>query len=440
MQRDTIFISHATPQDNYCATWLASKLKLLGYKVWLDLDDLSAGDSFNTVIKPIIKTQADVFLALTTTNYVDKSNNQDTGVSRELNCASTVNTKEIGHNFIIPVRFDAIDFNDFPYHYMGWNGIDFNNNWQQGLIDISEELEKLNIIKASNKDDINTIWFKAIKAQNKPIEKAEMYFSNWFEFQLPEIIYIYTPLDFTKENLYSFPYPLTLEANRIITFASKETLDKYFKFKKFKSLSITDFTKNDDLYIDEELTLKEPKKKLIRLLNNSFQNHLRKKGLICWVRGKKSKVKVFYFKNTDKGKQISLKRYNKPRGRRTLTGITNEEIDGIKQLVNWSFFISSNADLEPSPHFKISYGLVFSDNNYKRFEKAIHHRLRRSIPSDWYNRKWFETLLAAMLKISNSLDSEYIEISIDEKNTLNVNNEPFNWQSNMGYIEPDNVE
>ncbi|MBN2571608.1 MAG: toll/interleukin-1 receptor domain-containing protein [Ignavibacteriales bacterium] len=440
MQRDIIFISHANPEDDYYAAWLASKLKILGYKVWLDLDDLSAGDSFNTVIKPVIKNQAEIFIALTTKNYTKKTDDQNSGVSRELNCAATINTSELGHNFIIPVRFDNIAYNDFPYHYLGWNGIDFNCNWQQGLIDITNELEKINIKKIKSEDDINNIWFKAIKAQNKPFVKSERYYSNWFGFVLPKNIYVLNPFFIEKETINRIPYPLTLEANHIISFTTKETIEKYIRIKDSRQYATQEFLINEDLLIDTEFTLKEPKKKLIRLLNNSFHLHLRKKGLICWFRGKKSKVKVFYFKNNEQNKQVSLKRYCKPKGRRSLTGQTTEEINGKKQIVNWSFSIIPSADIDPNPHFKISYGIVFCDENYRRFEKTIHHKLRRSVPSDWFNRKWFETLLAAMLKVSNSLESEYIEIEIDENKYLKINNEPFNGISNYGYIEPDNVE
>jgi len=34
--RDTIFISHATPADNDFSIWIASRLEMLGYKVWID--------------------------------------------------------------------------------------------------------------------------------------------------------------------------------------------------------------------------------------------------------------------------------------------------------------------------------------------------------------------------------------------------------------------
>ena len=168
--------------------------------------------------------------------------------------------------------------------------------------------------------------------------------------------------------------------------------------------------------------------------------HLRKKGLICWVRGKKRKTKVFYFRNSDHNKSVNLKRFNKPRGKRMLTGHTTEEIEGKKQSVNWSFSLIPSADLEPFPHFKMAYGIVFTDESYKRFEKTAHHKLRRSVPSEWYNRKWFETLQAAMLFISNSIESKFVEIEIDENNALIISNESFSGLSNFGYNEPDNVE
>lgn len=36
--RDTLFISHATPEDNEFAIWIGSRLEMLGYKVWIDTD------------------------------------------------------------------------------------------------------------------------------------------------------------------------------------------------------------------------------------------------------------------------------------------------------------------------------------------------------------------------------------------------------------------
>jgi len=439
--RDTIFISHSTPEDNYSASWLAAKLKFLGYKVWVDVEDLSAGDSFNTVIKPIIKDQAKVFVPITTKKYSEKSNNQNSGVSRELNCAATVDTKQLGHNFFFPVRFDDIPYNDFPYHFTGWNGINFEGNWQQGLIDLVKELDKINFPKQDVIDNPINIWFNAIKVQNKAHEKVEKYFSNWFGMELPTKIYVHEPKTLSKGLLPIIPYPLILEANRIICFACKETIQNYVALNSSFDFDTTDLSVSSDLIVDNNFTLKEPRKKLIRLLNNSLQHHFSAKGLICWVRGKRTKKKTYYFKSNDENKKsIPLKRFNKPKGRRDLVGLTNETINAEKKKVHWAMSLMCQADLEPVPHYKIFYGLVFSDEKFKRFDKDVQHQLRRSVPSGWYNRKWFETLLAAMLKVSPSYDSEHISIAIDDEKFLRVNNEPFNGVSQIGYIEPDDIE
>lgn len=439
MSDKLIFISHATPEDNYCATWLSSKLKLLGYNVWIDLDDLSTGDSFNTVIKPIIKEKTEIFIPITTRTYTYKSQNQNSGVARELNCASTINIKELGHNFILPVRFDDTPFDDFPYTYTGWRTIDFYNNWQQGLIELIEELEDLQINKIELKDDVTTLWFKAIRAQNKPIKRKEQYFSNWFDIKLPDNIFIHQPKNFSLLEINTIPYPLITEAKYIISFTTRQTTEKYTLIENTYELPIATFTQDGDFSLSNGFTLKEPKKKLIKLLNNAFYLHLTKQGLICWKRGK-NKNKVFYFRNQKNNANIPLKRYNKTRSRRSLCGQVNETIDGKNKIVNWSFSISPYASLFPSSHYELSYGLVFTDQYFIRFDKKLQHKLRRSIPREWYNRKWFDTLLAAMLRISPTFESKYIEIELDENKSLSVNNQPLAGDLSYGYIEPSDVE
>ena len=43
-QPETIFVTHATPQDNEFALWLTSKLAIAGYHVWVDRRRLLGGD------------------------------------------------------------------------------------------------------------------------------------------------------------------------------------------------------------------------------------------------------------------------------------------------------------------------------------------------------------------------------------------------------------
>ncbi|MBS1779715.1 MAG: toll/interleukin-1 receptor domain-containing protein [Bacteroidetes bacterium] len=427
-----IFISHSTPQDNYFAAWLASKLKMLGYDVWLDLNDISAGDSFNTVIKPVIQ-KADVFLPLTTISYAEKANNQNSGVSRELNCAATIDTNKLGHNFFIPLKVDEVNYNDFPYHYTGWNAIDFSNNWQAGLIDVVAQFDKFKINKSGVTNPIS-LWYEASKITNKVIDRSEQYYTNWVEISLPQKIYIHEPQLFIKEELYQCPYPYILEANRVITFADKKSIEASTLVSNTWEYAIEDFYSLDDIVVTPHFTLHEPKKKLIKLLNRGMQVHMSNCGLVCWK--KNSNEKVFYFKHTEDSKRVSLKRYNKSRTTRGLTGVVTDEIEGQIININWAFSMFASADIYPVPHYKMFYSIVTSDDNLKRFETDLQLKFRRSVPSGWYNRKWFETLLAALLKLSPTIDSTEMKMQIGIDNFMLVDNMPLNGSCLKGYVEP----
>ena len=62
MNKDTIFISHATPEDNDFTIWLASRLELLGYEVWLDKNALLGGEKLWETIDNTIRNKSIKFL------------------------------------------------------------------------------------------------------------------------------------------------------------------------------------------------------------------------------------------------------------------------------------------------------------------------------------------------------------------------------------------
>ena len=143
-KRTVLFISHAFPEDNYFAAWLSSKLNLLGYETWLDLDDISAGDSFYTEIEPVIRQKAVRFIAVSSKAYVLKARTIQTGVNRELDTARTVKAVD---KFILPVRCDEVSYDDFPMHYSSLDAIDFHGNWERGLLELVQQLEEQSIPK-----------------------------------------------------------------------------------------------------------------------------------------------------------------------------------------------------------------------------------------------------------------------------------------------------
>jgi TIR domain len=78
--KQTIFISHANPEDNEFARWLGAKLTLAGYAVWYDLDRLRGGDVFWDKVEHAIREEAVRFIAV-----ISRASHNKDGVRKERN-------------------------------------------------------------------------------------------------------------------------------------------------------------------------------------------------------------------------------------------------------------------------------------------------------------------------------------------------------------------
>ena len=87
MTRDTIFISHATPDDNDFVRWLGNRLAGHGYRVWADLFELKGGTPFWTTIEDAIRTRAIKVVFVVSHKSVDPNRS---GVRNELSVADTI--------------------------------------------------------------------------------------------------------------------------------------------------------------------------------------------------------------------------------------------------------------------------------------------------------------------------------------------------------------
>lgn len=134
--KETIFISHAPPEDNAFTRWLGAKLELAGYKVWHDLARLKGGDY------AAIRNEPFRFLAVVSTVSVTKP-----GVKDELAGAATIERSLPG--FVIPLRIDHYDFGLFPSTIRRKNALDFANGWHKGLAALLDTLEDAGAPKVS---------------------------------------------------------------------------------------------------------------------------------------------------------------------------------------------------------------------------------------------------------------------------------------------------
>jgi hypothetical protein len=106
--RDTVFVTHAAPEDNEFALWLSSKLALAGYRVWVDRRRLRGGDDFWDEIDRVLRNNA-VKQIVVFTQYITKP-----GVKKELAIDEIMRNRLGDEKFMIPVRADDISFGDAP--------------------------------------------------------------------------------------------------------------------------------------------------------------------------------------------------------------------------------------------------------------------------------------------------------------------------------------
>src|SRR5258706_8103517 len=115
---DTVFITHAAPQDNEFALWLSSKLAMAGYRVWVDRRRLRGGedswDEIDRVLRHETVKQIVVF-----TRHVGKA-----GVKKELAIGEVMKTKLSDPKFMIGIRNDATAFTDAPPELLRGNILD----------------------------------------------------------------------------------------------------------------------------------------------------------------------------------------------------------------------------------------------------------------------------------------------------------------------------
>lgn len=421
MKRDKIFISHCTPSDNYFTTWLASKLKLLGYDVWVELDELKLGDPFWPEIEDAIRNKSVKFLMVISKAYLDRVKTSSSGIFKELSCADSI--KDLG-NFKSPLRIDDVSFDDFPVQIMGLNALDFYGNWQEGLEKLLDSFIKEKITPDPSKsEDFLNFWLNAFKIKDIVNNKSEKVFTNWFPFTLPDKLYIHKPIVQSKLDLIDILFPYITYNDRHVSFFSKNDYPASIQCSSSIELNIEEIIEEKAVLVDDFLTLLEPRRKIIELLNKAFREFLIQKGLTKY---EQANAEVFYFKSTPENRRrVSLKLANK----------TNVSITGKKGRNVWSYGISHFAALHPFPNFKIASHIIFEGFDLIALNQEEQKTLRKSFAFDWYNKDWLDTMLGMMIKIAGEHENQLL-IPINSSSYLQVETLPYSMETDFGYFEP----
>ena len=422
INKKLIFISHAQPEDDYLAIWLASKLRLLGYDVWVDKDNLKKGDAFWNEIELKMKNESLRFIPLVSQAYIDKSLNKNTGVFLEVSLSKVISKKI--QNYVLPLKVDGCSFDDFPISILPLDTIDFSINWGKGLKEIIEEFELQGIPNSNVTNNVLNQWFKYLKIQGEVLNRSDFYGSNWLPSSLPKTIFIYRFLGDYKKNLKEIPFAHKQDKDYILGFFDNQGLNLQTEYKEI--ISLADFLSYENYRLESGETIIDTKFHFTQLMNNSLDKFFYlHENIKCWNR--KGKEKIYYTKKPPKESGAYPFKIGDRKGWRTLKG--------KKGNVFWNYSLSFNFQLYPFPHFVANPHILISDE--KGF-KDDDIKSRRSIPKGWFNRHWYDRIFAFMNYVNGGSDSRYLTIE-SGKEEFEIDLRTSLFKSDKGYAEPETL-
>lgn len=420
--RDVLFVSHANPEDNDFARWLALKLVSLGYHAWSDVTRLLGGEDFWRDIEQAIRQHTVKVLYV-----LSRSSNQKEGTLRELKVAHDVRKKESFSDFIIPLHIDDLPFSDFNIQLASLNAIDFSRGWAPGLKQLIAKLEKDQVPKnpAFGPDAVRQWWANAFNVEQGTATGPEVHTSNWFRIELPPTVYKHTLIGLMADKEPEFPFPATFR-NAIVTFAPAAVVEHHAGGLKVQA---TVPIKTSDYLNDADFKVQREQRDIVAgFINQAWQLAVSKRLQAYKMSGGRI---AFYF-DTESLPEAEVK----------FTGVTGKAsrraLMGYKTTAqgkrHWHFALSAKAALHPEPVMMLRTHVLFSDDGMHLWESpSAMHRARRTQCKSWWNDDWRDRLLASMTWLAD--DDAAIALPLGDTVHAKVSARPVEFSSPIALNE-----
>ncbi|MES5482114.1 toll/interleukin-1 receptor domain-containing protein [Bradyrhizobium sp. INPA03-11B] len=284
--RDVIFISHATPNDNEFVRWLGTRLTGFGYKVWADIFDLAGGTPFWNSIEDALRKRTLKVIFVVSTASCDPNRS---GVQNEISVADAVKKSLKDPDFIIPVRIDDIAFSDLPIQIHRLNAIDFTTGWGRQLAALVDTLSKAGVPRAVT--DLSAEfdrWRQASVRSDVVLERGDepLLTSIMPIVRLPEEISFY---EYEGENtkfeqvLENIPHPNAMHNRLLVGFAAAHEIQAHLPPELTVSLR---GAASFGTFLEGKVTdpvgpqRRDANASAVRMLRESFEAHLAARGLL----------------------------------------------------------------------------------------------------------------------------------------------------------------
>jgi TIR domain len=387
VSRQTVFVTHAAPEDNEFALWIASKLALAGYRVWIDRRRLRGGDDFWDEIDRVLRAEA-IKQVIVFTRSVGKA-----GVKKELAIGDIMKQRLGDLKFMIPIRADDIAFSDAPPEFVRENILDAHPNWHDCIKDLFEALDSAGVPKLASPDA--TILRSIINAREDGRrfvrDIPEEAFTNWFPIIPPGAIR-YFRFDGLQEHMRAWiaecSIPNVVMGRLAGSFADLAAFSMASSFSQpletAYEIPFMEFVGGLSLGPYEERS--PASNDIANLLRQHFDAAASVRGLKP-VEFANSETGWYFPDDLIPGNRISLITPDGRRIRRTMTGQFRK--------LRWHLCLQARPRIWPALVFRVRGNVVLSeDGALLPGEKA--HRRRLRLTRSWWNDVWRDRLLAAI--------------------------------------------
>ncbi len=440
-----IFISHANPENNDFAQWLALQLACRGYAVWCDVTKLIGGEKFWQDIEEAIQKYAVKFLLCASKQAITKP-----GVLRELNLALKAES-EVAGNFIIPLKLDEVAFGDLP-HNLGstTNAIRFDLGWAGGLKATLEMLERdgVSISTGDGTQRVNDWWREHYPITEGVFNSPDLHFSNIFPVSShPEHIWFHPvsrriPKKLDKSNI---GFPVEPYSNGFISFVKPTKavpgISRFgFDPKKSVPINLKEFIENGNAQIKIESS--DAQRRVYSLIRQAFAEFRTTKKLQSYALA--NEAECYWLKlDTLKNDEAEFVGIDGKKHGRALVGYKNFRVtkEGVKNVRYWHFAVQVRPIFVPSFAICFRSHVVFTDDGASLIDStARQHTARRSQCSSWWNDTWRDRLLAMVGHLADGTTE--FRIPLCESDELVVCSSPLQLTASRAYkiIEPQKIE
>jgi hypothetical protein len=385
--RDVVFISHATPDDNEFVRWLGTRLTGYGYKVWADIFDLAGGTPFWVSIEDAIRKKAVKVVAIVSRASCDPGRS---GVRNEISVADAVKKSLKDGEFIIPVRIDDVPFADMPIQIHQLNVIDFSKGWGAKLADLVDTLRKAGVPRvvtdlAAEFDR----WRAASVRSDVVVERGgEPLLSSILPIlRFPEEISFY---EYEGENrrfeeaVKNVSHPIAWHNRLLLSFADaheiQEDLPTEFTVALRARAPLLAFL-NGTLTDPIGPHRRDASNAVVRMLRESFEKHLEDRGLLRYQAS--GGTVMFFPKGLLPDNRVI---YTNAKGRETF-----KQVVGHSKVLNahWHLGMRAVVRLDDAPSVRLRPFVVFTRDGSKPLEDADEMiKLRRRFCKSWFNHVW----------------------------------------------------